>query len=102
MTMSPKALATARRNVAQRIQRFLDELTRDGKEPSPWQIVNTAEALHHLEHANYPAGEDAIHKAMEERIFMDPVNGRTQPTGVDPVSAAEFKDRLRKVLGGEG
>ena len=63
MSMAVLAMATARRNVVERIARFLDDLKRDGREPGHWQGDQVRHALAALERGNYPAGEDAMMRA---------------------------------------
>ena len=70
MTVSPAAVATARRNVAQRIERFLNGLERAGRLPNRHHL---REAFQKLEAGQYPEGEDAMLKA--ERIAPIPEVG---------------------------
>ena len=71
MSMTVPAMATARRNVVERIARFLDDLERDGREPRHWQGSQVRAALSALERGNYPAGEDAMMRA-ERPAFSGP------------------------------
>lgn len=41
MTLSPKAVATARRNLAQRIERGITTLEKEAREPTPWEAHYT-------------------------------------------------------------
>jgi hypothetical protein len=58
--MSPTAVRTARRNLVQRIDRFVRRIQIEGFQPGPDAIANFEVALEYLERANYPDGEDAM------------------------------------------
>jgi hypothetical protein len=60
MAMSPTAVRTARRNLVQRIDRFLRRIQTEGLQPGPDAIANFEVALECLERADYPGGEDAM------------------------------------------
>jgi hypothetical protein len=60
MTMSPTAVRTARRNLVQRIERFVRRIQTEGFQPGPDAIANFEVALECLERADYPGGEDAM------------------------------------------
>ena len=60
MTMSPTAVRTARRNLVQRIDRFVGRIQTEGFQPGPDAIANFEVALERLERADYPSGEDAM------------------------------------------
>jgi hypothetical protein len=60
MTMSPTAVRTARRNLVQRIDRFLRRIQTKGLQPGLDAIANFEVALECLERADYPGGEDAM------------------------------------------
>jgi hypothetical protein len=51
---------TARRNLVQRIDRFVKRIQTDGFQPGPDAIANFEMALECLERGDYPAGEDAM------------------------------------------
>ena len=57
MTMSPTAVRTARRNLVQRIGRFVRRIQTEGFQPGPDAIANFEVALECLERADYPSGE---------------------------------------------
>jgi hypothetical protein len=73
MSMTVLAMATARRNVVERITRFLDDLERDGREPGHWQGDQVRHALAALERGNYPAGEDAMMRAERPDLFRSAI-----------------------------
>ncbi len=54
MTMSPTAVRTARRNLVQRINRFVRRIQIEGLQPGPDAIANFEVALECLERADYP------------------------------------------------
>jgi hypothetical protein len=60
MTMSPTAVRTARRNLVQRIHRFVRRIRTEGFQPGPDAIANFEVALECLERADYAGGEDAM------------------------------------------
>jgi len=60
MTMSPTAVRTARRDLVQRIDRFVKRVQVAGFQPGPDAITNFQVALECLERADYPAAEDAM------------------------------------------
>jgi hypothetical protein len=59
MEFSSGAIATSRRNLAQRIERFLVRRRADGAPLVAEESANIAVALAHLESGRYPEGEDA-------------------------------------------
>jgi hypothetical protein len=73
MSMTVLAMATARRNVVERIARFLDDLERDGREPGHWQGDQVRHALAALERGNYSAGEDAMMRAERPDLFRSAI-----------------------------
>jgi hypothetical protein len=63
MTLNPAARATARRNVADRIDRFLNGLERASRQPNRRELFWLREALANLKEGRYPEGEDAMDRA---------------------------------------
>ena len=63
MTLNPTARATARRNVAERIDRFLNGLRGARRLPNRRELFWLREALANLQEGQYPAGEEAMDKA---------------------------------------
>jgi hypothetical protein len=70
--MTLKAMATARRNLAQRIGRFLDGLDREKRAPTVWECSCLDDALLLLESESYPAGEAAMMRAEKSDVFGTP------------------------------
>jgi hypothetical protein len=60
MTMSPTAVRTARRNLVQRIDRFVRRIQTKALQAGPDATANFEVALECLERADYPGGEDAM------------------------------------------
>ncbi len=56
MTQTTTALATARRNVLQRITRFIESLEQAPREPDPWECEHVQRALAALEELDFPRG----------------------------------------------
>ena len=98
MTVSPAAVATARRNVAQRIERFLNGLERAGRPPNRRELHHLREALQKLEAGQYPEGEDAMPDA--ERMAPIPEAGAPAVPESDPASIQELRAELRRILQG--
>ena len=62
MTLNPTASATARRNVAERIDRFLNVLRRTRRLPNRPELFWLRHALVNLQEGQCPAGEEAMDK----------------------------------------
>ena len=60
MTQTTTALATARRNVVQRITRFIEALEQAPREPDTWECEHVQRALAALEELHFPRGEQAM------------------------------------------
>jgi hypothetical protein len=60
VSLSPTALATARRNVTQRIARFIEALEQAPREPDPWECEHVMRALVALDELDFPRGEQAM------------------------------------------
>ena len=60
MSLSPAALATARRNITQRIARFIEALEQAPREPDPWECEHILRALTALDELDLPRGEQAM------------------------------------------
>jgi hypothetical protein len=78
MTLNPTARATARRNVAERIDRFLNVLEGARRPPNRRELFWLRDALVNLQEGQYPAGEDAMHKA--ERAVSIAYDARCRET----------------------
>jgi hypothetical protein len=96
MTFSSAAIATARRNVAQRTGRFLNGLERAGRPPNRRELYYLREAFQKLEAGQYPEAEDAMLKA--ERIA--PVPAAPAVPDNDAVSIDDLRAELSRILQG--
>lgn len=99
MTLSTTAVATARRNLAQRIGRLIKPLETEGREPTPWEAHYTAIALQLLEAERYPDGEWMALHAEREDTFNAPVNPKPLPVDAHKASTAELRARLTALYG---
>jgi hypothetical protein len=96
MTPSPVAIATARRNVAQRIERFLNGLDRAGRPPNRRELYYLRKALQKLGAGLFPEGEDAMLKA--ERIEAIPDTAATAIMTNDAATTDELRTELSGIL----
>lgn len=96
MTSHSTAFATARRNVVQRITRFIEALEQAAREPDPWECEHVQRALAALDELDFPRGEQAMmwaewapdRRALDAMAKLQPLHG-----------TASTKD-LRSLLGG--
>lgn len=96
MTLTVKAVATARRNLAQRIQRFLDALDREKRGLTAWEADQLATALRYLGSGAYREGEEAMLRTERAEAF--------EPAGYQPKRAdvPDFRAELLRLLAEEG
>lgn len=99
MTLSPKAVQTARRNLAQRIGRLISTLEKEAREPTPWQAHYSVIALQLLEAERYADGEDVAFKADAEHIYNTPVSPSVLPADAHTATTAELRARLAELYG---
>jgi hypothetical protein len=85
-------IATARRNLAGRIQRFLAQL---GREPDGYEGEWSLRAIMHLRHDEWPAGEDAMRRA-ERPDLATKANLADIPLPIAPITRAYLRDQLEK------
>ena len=95
MTLNPTARATARRNVADRFDRFLKGLQQARRQPNRRELFWLRQALVNLQDANYPLGEDAIDKA--ERSLAVPEHAATDPSTNAGMTVDELRDQLDRI-----
>jgi hypothetical protein len=100
MTLNSAAVATARRNAAQRIERFLARLERDGRLPNRRDRLYLREALEQLAAGQYPAAEDAMLKA--ERSLSTPEALAEELTVSDRFTVADLRAALDSILKAAG
>jgi len=98
LSLGPVALATARRNIGQRIDRFIEMLERSPREPDPWEAEHIQQALAALEELDFPRGESAMmwtEWASDRRSSEAVANLR--PT-FGAVSTGHLRDRFSRIL----
>jgi len=100
MTLSPAAVATARRNVVQRIERLLNVVDRARRPPSRREIFYVRQALDLMTVGRYPDAEEAMLRA--ERALSVPADEAhgldTNPT----TTTAQLRAQLAEALTSEG
>lgn len=94
MTLSTTAVATARRNLAQRIGRLVSTMEKEPREPTPWEAHYTVIALQLLEAERYSDGEWVALQAEREDVFNAPVSPSPLPTDANTASTSELRARL--------
>lgn len=99
MTLSPKAVATARRNLAQRIGRLITAMEKEAREPTPWEAHYTVIALQLLEADRYPDGEWTMLHAERPDIFDTPIHPTPLPVDAHKATTAELRARLTELNG---
>lgn len=99
MTLSPKAVATARRNLAQRIGRTITNLEKEAREPTPWEAHYAVIALQFLEAERYADGEWIMLHAERRDIFDTPIHPSPLPDDANVATAAELRARLASLNG---
>ena len=97
MSMNPSALATARRNLAQRIARFLDTLDGASRNPNSVEGSFVLSALGHLAVDLWPEGERAMLKA-ERAGGTSPRDIANVHASYRPVTTRELRAELEKIL----
>src|SRR5258708_13251804 len=100
MTLNPTARATARRNVAERFDRFLNVLQRARRLPNRRELFWLRHALVNLRDAEYPAGEDAIDKA--ERTLPVPAHAAKDISTTPGVTVDQLRPHPAHTLKAEG
>src|SRR5258708_32844273 len=100
MTLNPTARATARRNVAERFDRFLNVLQRARRLPNRRELFWLRHALVNLGDAEYPAGEDAIDKA--ERTLPVPAHAAKDISTNAGVTVEQLRAQLDQIMKAEG
>jgi len=100
MTLSPAAVATARRNVVQRIERLLNVVDRAHRPPSRRELFYVRQALDLMKTGRYPDAEEAILRA--ERALPVP-SDEAHGLDTDPTTTtAQLRAQLAQALAGEG
>lgn len=100
MTLNPTARATARRNVAERFDRFLNILQRARRQPNRRELFWLRHALVNLQEAEYPAGEDAMDKA--ERTLPIPEHAANDLSTNAGMTVEQLRAQLGQIMKAEG
>jgi hypothetical protein len=101
MTLNPTARATAHRNVADRIDRFLNGLQRANRRlPNRRELFWLRHALVNLQEGQYPAGEDAMDKA--ERALPIPGHLVNNLSNNATVNIEQLQAQLGQIMKAEG
>jgi hypothetical protein len=96
MTLNPTARASARRNVVDRFDRFLNGLQRARRQPNRRELFWLRHALASLDGADYPAGEDAMDKA--ERALPIPEHATNDPSTNADVTIEQLRVQLGQIM----
>jgi hypothetical protein len=99
MTLSTTAVATARRNLAQRIGRVIKGMEAEGRDPTPWEAHYMVIALQLLEAERYPDGEWTMLHAERQDIVDTPVHPTPLPVDANVATTAELRARLTGLYG---
>jgi len=89
--------AVARRHAAQRIERFLDRLHREARDPSPWETSFIEHALLLFEAGSYIFVEDAMRQAENPVTRGLPAVITTLLTHSNVMPTAVLRARLRRI-----
>ena len=100
MTLNPTALATARRNVAERIDRSLTGLRRSHRLPNRRELFWLRDALAKLQEGQYPAGEDAMDKA--ERMLPLPEHAANDLSTNVSATVDQLRGQLDRIMKAAG
>jgi len=100
MSETPVARRTARRNVVQRIDRFLAALALARREPTAYEAHHVLQALEYLSLDQYAAGEDAMLRA--ERFDIAPPSWIAEVKPLpEPVTLTQLRERAAAALAEE-
>ena len=100
MTLNPAARATARRNVAERVDRFLNGLQRARRQPNRRELFWLRHALVNLQEGQCPAGEDAMDKA--ERALPIPEHAANDLSTNAGMAVEQLRAQLGQIMKAEG
>ena len=100
MTLNPTARATARRNVADRLNRFLNGLQSARRLPNRRELFWFREALVNLQEGQYSAGEAAMDKA--ERALPVPEHAVSDLSTNAGATVEQLRAQLDQIMKAEG
>jgi hypothetical protein len=95
MTLNPTARATARRKVADRIDRFLRDLESADRLPTPRELFWLRRALANLQEGDYRDGEDAMDRA--ERALAIPEHAANDVSAKVEMTAEQLRSVLTRI-----
>jgi len=96
MPLNPIARGTARRNVAERIDRLLNGLQRAQRPPTRRELFWLRQALVNLQEGQSPAGEDAMDKA--ERVLPIPEHAANDLSTNAGVTVEQLRMQLDQIM----
>lgn len=96
-----KAQQTARRNLAQRIERIIETIAKTAREPTPWEQHYLSLAIDDLDARHYAKGEGTALWAQGQAVFDHPVHPKPLPAHARTATLAELRARLTEVVAGE-
>ena len=97
MEMTTKAAETARRNLVQRMERFLVTSESDRTPIGPWETNLLCRVLAHLQTGQFRAGEDAMLQVESPDLYRSPkalASVANSPT----LTVAQVRANLAEVL----
>jgi hypothetical protein len=100
MTQNPASVATARRNVADRIDRFLSGFQAVRRLPNRRELFWLRHALVNLQEGQYLAGEGAMDKA--ERALAIPEHAANDLSTNAGVTIEQLRAQLNQIKKAEG
>ncbi|CAN5546085.1 hypothetical protein BH10PSE6_BH10PSE6_04630 [soil metagenome] len=100
MTISPAGVATARQNVAQRIERLLKIIERAHRPPSRREIFHVGDALELMKVGRYPEAQEAMLKA--ERALPVPPDAAHRLDTNPTTTVERLRAQLAEALTGAG
>jgi hypothetical protein len=96
MTLNPTARATVRRNVVDRLNRFLNGLEGARRQPNRRELFWLRQALVSLDNADYPEGEDTMDKA--ERALPIPEHAANDLSTNADVTLEQLRAQLDQIM----
>lgn len=100
-SLTIKAQQTARRNLAQRIERVVEAIAKVNGEPTPWESHYLSLAIGDLAAKHYAKGEDTALWAENQAVFDHPVHPKPLPADARTATLAELRARLAEVARSE-
>src|SRR5262245_64098328 len=96
MTASPDSDANARRNLIQRVDRFLAGLERMKRQPNRREGYHVRDALEHLRSGRYREAEEALIKA--EHVAPLPAHTAAMLTTNQVVTVVQLRSLLDQIV----